>query len=73
MSGGASAPDLILHSGLFTTLDRSTPTATAVAIEDGVFTSVGRDHDVMQLAGSDTWVINLKGKRGALGRACWAV
>jgi predicted amidohydrolase YtcJ len=55
--------DLILKDGLFTTLDRSNPTATAVAIEDGVFTSVGRDHDVMQLAGPDTQVIDLKGRR----------
>ena len=40
-------PDLILHRGLFTTLDRSNPTASAVAIKDGRFTAVGagpRDH-----------------------------
>ena len=40
-------PDLILHRGLFTTLDRSNPTASAVAIKDGMFTAVGqrpRDH-----------------------------
>ena len=28
-------PDLILHRGVFTTLDRSNPTASAVAIKDG--------------------------------------
>ena len=39
----AQAPDLILHRGLFTTLDRSNPTASAVAIGDGKFTAVGRD------------------------------
>src|SRR6266403_1695203 len=33
--------DLILHSGRFTTLDRSNPTATTVAITDGRFTAVG--------------------------------
>ena len=27
----SAAPDLILHRGLFTTLDRSNPTASAVA------------------------------------------
>src|ERR1700757_4412885 len=58
-----SAPDFILHRGLFTTLDRSNPTASAVAIKDGVFTAVGHDHDVMKLAGPATRVIDLKGRR----------
>ena len=58
-----SMPDLILHHGLFTTLDRGNPTASAVAIKDGVFTAVGRDHDVMKLAGPSTKVIDLKGRR----------
>src|ERR1700757_2750877 len=58
-----SAPDFILHRGLFTTLDRSNPTASAVAIKDGVFTAVGHDHDVMKLAGPSTRVIDLKGRR----------
>ncbi|MGA2994994.1 amidohydrolase [Bradyrhizobium sp.] len=58
-----STPDLILHHGLFTTLDRSNPTASAVAIKDGVFTAVGSDQDVTKLAGPLTKVINLKGRR----------
>ena len=29
-------PELILHRGLFTTLDRANPTASAVAITDGL-------------------------------------
>jgi predicted amidohydrolase YtcJ len=58
-----SMPDLIFHHGLFTTLDRGNPTASAVAIKDGVFTAVGPDHDVMRLAGPSTKVINLKGRR----------
>jgi hypothetical protein len=58
-----SAPDLILHRGLFTTLDRGNPTASAVAIKDGVFVAVGHDSEVMKLAGSSTRVIDLKGKR----------
>src|SRR5579863_10453352 len=57
------APDLILHRGLFTTLDRTNPNATAVAIKNGVFTAVGQDADVMKLAGPSTKVINLKGRR----------
>src|ERR1700746_2699737 len=58
-----TAPDLILHHGLFTTLDRSNPTASAVAIKDGVFTAVGRDEDVMPRAGATTRPIDLKGRR----------
>ncbi|MEW6640573.1 MAG: amidohydrolase [Pseudomonadota bacterium] len=57
------APDLILHRGLFTTLDRSNPTASAVAITDGVFSAVGTDHEVMPLAGPSTKIIDLQGKR----------
>ncbi|WP_028748470.1 amidohydrolase family protein, partial [Rhizobium mesoamericanum] len=55
--------DLILHHGLFTTLDRSNPTASAVAIKDGKFLSVGDEQTVMPLAGPDTKIIDLKGKR----------
>src|SRR5258707_10022919 len=58
-----SSPDLILHRGLFTTLDRGNPTASAVAIKDGVFTSVGHDQEVMKFAGSSTKVIDLRGRR----------
>ena len=35
MNSSNTTPDLILHRGLFTTLDRANPTATAVAITDG--------------------------------------
>jgi predicted amidohydrolase YtcJ len=58
-----AAPDLILHRGLFTTLDRTNPTATAVAIKDGIFTAVGHDQEVMKLAGPSTKVIDLRGRR----------
>src|SRR6266581_2758466 len=61
---GANAPaDVILHHGKVTTLDRSNPTATAVAIRDGRFVRVGADADVLPLAGSATKVIDLKGHR----------
>jgi len=59
----AHYPDLIAHSGLFTTLDRSNPTASAVAIKDGKFMAVGREHDILPLAGSNTKLIDLKGRR----------
>ena len=38
-----NAPDLILHNGLVTTLDRSNPSATAVAIRDGTFLRAGTE------------------------------
>ena len=58
-----SAPDIIFCRGLFTTLDRTNPAASAVAIKDGVFTAVGPDADVMKLAGPSTKIIDLKGRR----------
>src|SRR3984885_5252467 len=63
MTGQNDAPDLILHRGLLTTLDRSNPTASAGAIKNGVFTAVGRDEDVMPLAGPSTRIVDLKGRR----------
>ncbi len=57
------APGLILHSGLFTTLDRSNPAANAVAIRNGVFAAVGQGEDVMPLAGPSTRIIDLRGRR----------
>jgi len=59
--------DLILHRGRFTTLDPSNPDATAVAITNGCFTAVGRDNDVMRLAGPSTRVIDFKGRRALPG------
>jgi predicted amidohydrolase YtcJ len=55
--------DMILKDGLFTTLDRSNPSATAVVITNSVFSSVGREQDVMQHAGPSTRVIELGGHR----------
>src|SRR5258708_30799291 len=65
MNQPGDAPDLIFHGGRFTTLDRDNPIASAVAITTGRFSAVGRDQDVMPLAGRDTHTIDLKG-RGAL-------
>src|SRR5256714_7961865 len=59
----SASTDLTLHNGLVTTLDRSNPSATAVAIRDGKFLRVGTEADVMPLAGAATRVIDLKGRR----------
>ena len=63
MSTTITQPDLILYNGRVTTLDRSNPTATAVAIKDGKFAAVGTDVEVLLLARSSTRVIDLKGRR----------
>jgi predicted amidohydrolase YtcJ len=52
--------ELILKGGRFTTLDRSNPAATAVAITNGVFTAVGDEREVMPTAGPTTRIIDLK-------------
>jgi predicted amidohydrolase YtcJ len=67
MTSATNAPDLILHRGLFTTLDRSNPTADAVAVKNGKFTAVGRSEDVLRLAGTETRVIELGGRRALPG------
>jgi predicted amidohydrolase YtcJ len=56
------APDLILRNGRFTTLNRSNPVATAVAITDGLFAAVGRDEEVTPLVGPATRIIDLKNR-----------
>jgi predicted amidohydrolase YtcJ len=63
MSAQIGAVDLILHGGQFTTLDRSNPTASAVAIKDGKFIAVGHDHEILPLAGPETRSIDLIGRR----------
>jgi predicted amidohydrolase YtcJ len=59
--------DLILYRGMYTTLNRSNPTASAVAIKDGLFTAVGNDHEAMKLRGPSTKVIDLRGRRALPG------
>ncbi|WP_437124085.1 amidohydrolase family protein [Burkholderia cenocepacia] len=65
MSATDTPPDLILHNGRITTLDRANPIAAAVAIKDGRFVAVGSEADVMPLAGRATKVVDLGG-RGVL-------
>src|SRR6266403_490527 len=63
MNQPESSADLILHRGLFTTLARSQPTATAVAIREGRFLALGADSEVMALAGPKTKIVDLKVRR----------
>ena len=63
MNAVTVAPELILHGGRFTTLDRSHPEAQAVAIRGGRFAAVGSATDVLALADASTRVIDLNGRR----------
>ncbi len=67
MNSSATTPDLLLHHGRFTTLDRANPTASTVAIADGKFTAVGRDEEIVALAGPVTRIIDLSGRSGLPG------
>ena len=59
----SNTPELILHSGLITTLDPSNPTANAMAISAGRFTQVGDANEILPLASQRTCIIDLKGRR----------
>jgi predicted amidohydrolase YtcJ len=63
MSNRQVPPELILHNGRFTTLDRAKPMATAVAITDGIFTAVGDEVDILALATPNTRLVDLHGRR----------
>ncbi|MBF6990081.1 amidohydrolase family protein, partial [Cupriavidus sp. IK-TO18] len=63
----SAAPSLILVNGKFTTLDKANPQADAVAIRDGRFVAVGTRQDIMKLAGAQTQVVDLNGRRGIPG------
>jgi len=56
-------PNLVVRNARITTLDRSQPNATAVAIVDGRFSAVGSDRDVMKLVDAHTQVVDAGGRR----------
>lgn len=59
-----SAADLLIHNARITTLERTRPDATAVAIRDGRFVAVGTDAEVVNAArGAGTKVIDGRGRR----------
>ncbi|HEY8570455.1 MAG TPA: amidohydrolase, partial [Microbulbifer sp.] len=55
--------DLVLRNGQITTLDPNKPEVNAIAIKDGLVLDIGSDKDIMALAGGETQVIDLGGKR----------
>jgi predicted amidohydrolase YtcJ len=67
MTSHQDTPDLILLNGRFTTLDKSEPTATAVAIKDGKFIAVGEDREISQLKSDSTRTVDLNGRSALPG------
>ncbi|MFL9910339.1 amidohydrolase [Paraburkholderia sp. RL17-337-BIB-A] len=67
MTSQLDSPDLILFNSRFTTLDKSKPTATAVAIRDGKFIAVGSDSEIRQLKSDSTRAVDLKGRSALPG------
>jgi predicted amidohydrolase YtcJ len=57
------APDLILHNGRFTTLDRSNPAPQAVAVTNGRFTAIGDVAQIMAIRTDATRLIDCGGRR----------
>ncbi|MBS7789493.1 amidohydrolase [Roseococcus sp. SDR] len=58
-----ATPDLILHNGRITTLDRANPVPQAVAITAGLFSAVGDAAEILPTAGPGTRIIDLGGRR----------
>ncbi len=58
-----TAPDMILHNGRITSLDRANPNPEAIAITAGRFSAVGEARDILPSAGPKTKVIDLEGRR----------
>jgi predicted amidohydrolase YtcJ len=63
----AMTADLILVNGRFATLDRANPNPEAVAIADGRFLGVGTRSEMQALAGPQTRVLDLGGRRAIPG------
>ena len=55
-------PNLILHNARIYTVDPAQPWAEAVACANGRIVAVGRNADVLNLAGPQTQVIDLQGR-----------
>jgi predicted amidohydrolase YtcJ len=54
--------DLVLHNGKIITVDANFSLAQAIAVRDGKILRVGRDTEVLSLAGPNTRRINLQGR-----------
>jgi len=62
MKLSALVPQIILYNGILATQSTAHPHAQAVAVGNGKILAVGRNEDVLNLAGSDTEKIDLDGR-----------
>ncbi|MDB5392244.1 MAG: Exoenzyme regulatory protein AepA precursor [Planctomycetaceae bacterium] len=58
----AQAPDLIVHHGKIVTVDTQFQLAEAFAVRDGRIVSVGKNDEVLKLAGEKTQLLDVGGK-----------
>lgn len=56
-------PNLILHNGKITTLDKKQPEVSALAIAEDKVVALGNDAEIMRLADNTTQVIDLNQRR----------
>jgi len=56
------AVDLIFFGGHIVTMDEKNPSIEAVAIHNGIISSIGKKDDIMKLRSWNTKVVNLRGK-----------
>ncbi|HEV2685550.1 MAG TPA: hypothetical protein VGW79_02815, partial [Actinomycetota bacterium] len=54
--------DTILCNGRIATLNPAKPSASAIAIENGLFAAVGSDREIIARRGPKTTVIDLDGR-----------
>jgi len=60
---GSAVPDIVLYNGKISTVDAANTTVEAIAIRDGLIIATGSSDPIMALAGKDTQVFNLNGRR----------
>lgn len=66
-SAAADAPDLILAHGKILTVDADDSIAEALAVRAGIITAIGKDREILKLAGSGTRIIDLHGRTATPG------
>jgi len=57
-----NSANIIFHNGHIITMDTDNPIAEAIAVTDGIIIAVGKNEEVISLAGDDAVMIDLNGK-----------
>jgi predicted amidohydrolase YtcJ len=63
----SEAPDLILVHGTILTVDAHDSIAQALAVRNGIIVAVGKDRDILRLAGAATHITDLHGRTATPG------